>query len=75
MPTLQVYHWQRLDGIAAETGVDIRTILWSIPFLPPEVLPYMPPDGVVLDYPAQSLTPLFSPLPNDLAALKSRLDG
>ena len=69
------YHWERLDRIADQEGVDIRTILWSNPTLPYTSLPYMPPNGFTIEVPAGSLNPDFSVLPSDLQALKDMLDS
>ena len=66
-------HWDRLDRVAEDTGLDIRTLMWSNPFLPTDTLPYLPPDGYQLNVPAGSLNPDFSPVPADLQALASRL--
>ena len=66
-------HWERLDRVSQATGVDNRTILWRNPFLPTETLPYLPPNGYEVTYPASSLDPIFSPVPSDLQAYVDRL--
>ena len=73
MTMRQFYHWNRLDRVAQDTGLDIRTLLWSNPFLPTDTLPYLPPDGYQLTLPAASLMPEFSDTPADLQRLSSML--
>ena len=67
-------HWERLDKVAETTGVDVRTLMWENPFLPPATLPYLPPDGFRVHYPAGSLNPDFTlQVPEDMRALRDRL--
>ena len=69
------HHWDRLDTIAREANLDIRTLLWENPFLPASNLPYLPPNGFDLNTPDASLTPMFATQDRELARLKAMLDG